>query len=489
MVIIPTEKRFDWKHTPLVLFALVILNSLIYFGYQFGDENKHLESIVEYKSYGFLEEEWPLFKEYLENNHETQRLEKNQKLFDEINNINEKGQQLEQQERISIEYELIQNIVSDVGFYEYLDENAYTVFYLSYIEKWALPRREINERIKSISTISLGLIPNDMSIVTLISHQFLHGSVMHLLGNMFFLIICGFAVEAAIGHLRFLLYYIGSGLAGGLLFAIMDLSSTIPLVGASGAISGVMAMYLGVFKFKKIEFFYWFFIFVGYFRAPALLILPFYIGKELIDYFSDTSSNVAFMAHAGGFVAGGVMMAITYFINPLILNTEYIEEDQDIPKEQQELAAVYKNISRSRFRLASTQIEKVIKDYGEKFEWHLLRYNLLKIQQNEGYKKAMVKLLCMNRLKPHELDKVETIWKKNVSDQGLLKDEDLYQFGLNMINTSNCETAEKVFSILNGRDDKHSGLGLYARRLSIIFAKINNTDKNQQYEKIAISLL
>ena len=489
MVIIPTEKRFDWKHTPLVLFALVILNSLIYFGYQFGDGYKQMESVVDYKSYGFLEKEWPLFREYLEKNHETQRLEKNQKLYDEILSIKEKDQHVEYEEGISLEYELIQNIITDIEFYEYLEENAYTVFYLNYIEKWALPRREINEKIKSVSAIALGLIPNDISIVTLVSHQFLHGSVMHLLGNMFFLIICGFAVEAAIGHLRFLLFYIGSGTTAGLLFAIMDLSSTVPLVGASGAISGVMAMYLGVFRFKKIEFFYWFFIFVGYFRAPALLILPFYIGKELIDYFSDTSSNVAFMAHAGGFIAGSVMMAITYFINPQILNTEYIEENQDTPKVQEELAGVYENISRSRFRMALTQLEKIIKNYGEKFEWNLLRYHLLKIQQNEGYKKAMVKLLCMNRLEPYELNKIETIWKKNILDMEFFKDEDLYQFGMNMINVTNLETAEEVFLTLNDRTDKHPNLGMYARKLSVIFARTNNNDKNRLYEKIAISLL
>ena len=63
--------------------------------------------------------------------------------------------------------------------------------------------------------------------------------------------------------------------AAGFAQVASDWSSTTPLVGASGAISGVMAMYLAVFRLKKIEFFYWFFFFVGYFRAPALLILPF----------------------------------------------------------------------------------------------------------------------------------------------------------------------------------------------------------------------
>ena len=124
---------------------------------------------------------------------------------------------------------------------------------------------------------------------------------------MFFLVICGFAVEAAIGHLRFLLFYLFSGVVAGVSHAAMDLDSSSVLIGASGSVSAVMAMYLGVFRFKKIEFFYWFFIFVGYFRAPALLILPFYIGKELVQFYTEAGSNVAFMAHAGGFVAGLVL--------------------------------------------------------------------------------------------------------------------------------------------------------------------------------------
>ncbi|HHL31166.1 MAG TPA: rhomboid family intramembrane serine protease, partial [Oceanospirillales bacterium] len=326
MIIIPTEKRFDWKHTPLVLFILVLINVMVFFAYQFGDTEKQFDAITDYQQHEFLVKEWPLYVDYLKQNQAYQRLEESKKLYENI--------QTEDDDAPQSEIQLIYTIISDPGFYQYLEQNAYNVFYLSYIEKWALPRSEINDTIQSVSSVAFGLIPNQLGLVTLLTHQFLHGGVMHLLGNMFFLIICGFAVEAAIGHLRFLLFYLASGVAGGLLFAVMDLSSVQPLVGASGAISGVMAMYLGVFRFKKIEFFYWLFVFVGYFRAPALLILPFYIGKELFSYFSDSGTNVAFMAHAGGFIAGSLMMAIAYYLNPKMMNEAYIEEDQETPQLQ-----------------------------------------------------------------------------------------------------------------------------------------------------------
>ncbi len=503
MVIIPTEKRFDWNHAPIVLFVVVLVNVMIYFGYQFGDDFKQMGAMEAYKSEGFLTEEWPVFEEYLKNTKQTERLESNQKLYTTMKDFqasqgsedrydfdfNNEEEFYEEVEGIQAEFTLIYNIVADIDFYDYLEKNAYDLFYLSFIEKWAISRSQIHEEIKSISYLAYGLIPNRMSAVTLFTHQFLHGSVMHLLGNMFFLIICGFAVEAAIGHLKFLIFYLVSGLTGGLLFSLMDLASTGPLVGASGAISGVMAMYLGVFRFKKIEFFYWFFVFVGYFRAPALLILPFYIGKELYEFFNDAGSNVAFMAHAGGFIAGSLLMALAYIFNPKMLNEQYIEEDQDVPKVQQDLARVYDDISKSRFQTALNNLNDIIAVNGSKFEWKLLRFHLLKMQKDKGSHQAMVDLFKMNKLKQHELNRVEKIWNEDVLDHSQFKNEDLYAFAWNMANGSNYLTAESLFELLQERQHNSDALGQLAKKLSFTFGRINNDDKKLHYEKIAVKLL
>ncbi len=476
MLIIPTEKRFDWKHAPIVLFILVVLNTVIFFGYQFGDNEKIYKALINYKNQNFLEAEWPVYKEYLSNKNETSRLEQDQELYQNRSNPNS-------------DYRLLFNIVSDQDFYSHLDANSYNLFSLNYLEKWAVPRLEIHRQIRSVSSLAFGLIPKDLSVVTVISHQFLHGSIMHLLGNMFFLIICGFAVEAAIGHVRFLLYYLTSGIAGGLLFTFMDPSSSQPLVGASGAISGVMAMYLGVFRFKKIEFFYWFFVFVGYFRAPALLILPFYIGKELYSYFHDTGSNVAFMAHIGGFIAGGVLMALTYFIKPEVFNEEYIEEDQDLPKLQKDLAKVYNYISKSRLGSAVSALNLVIKEHGVTFERILLRFRLLKMLKNPKSNQALDDLITMQRLKPFEQDKLVKLWEENEEVQQLISMDDLYKFGWNLANSNHSSTSEKIFNQLNELNIKHPTLGMFARKLSVVFGKLEDNAKKQHYELLASELL
>lgn len=476
MVILPTEKRFDWKHAPVVLFVIIILNTLIYFGYQFGDDGKAFKAVLDYKQQNFLEEEWPVYRDYLKQNDQLERLKNEQVYYDNINVPNN-------------EFTLLYSIVGDNKFYEYLDENAFNLFYLSYVETWALPRQKINDQFRSVSTYAYGLIPNKISTVTLFSHQFLHGSIMHLLGNMFFLIICGFAVEAAIGHMKFLAFYLLSGLTAGLFFSWIDFSSTTPLVGASGAISGVMAMYLGVFRFKKIEFFYWFFIFVGYFRAPAMLILPVYIGKELYEFFNNEGSNVAFMAHAGGFVAGTVLMTAAYFINPKMMNEEYIEEDQDIPKIQTELAVVYDYISKFKLKSALLSLDKFINKNGVNFESILLRYKLLKMQKNIRYLEEMSKLLSMQRLKDFELNKIQQIWIENPTDQGALNDDDLYTFAWSMANKIQLDTAEQVFDLLYEKQSRHASLGNLARKLSVIFDKRKDFEKKDKYANLVQGLL
>jgi len=476
MLIIPTEKRFDWKHAPIVLFILVILNTIIYFGYQFDDDKKIFNALINYKEHNFIEKEWPIYQDYLKANNESIRLEADKELYKEMSIPNN-------------EFRLLFNIVSDRQFYQYLENNSYDLFYLSFIEKWSIPRLNIHKEISSVSSIALGLIPKELGVISLITHQFLHGGIMHLLGNMFFLIICGFAVEAAIGHMRFLLFYLISGIGGGVLFTFMDPSSLTPLVGASGSISGVMAMYLGVFRLKKIEFFYWFFIFVGYIRAPALLILPFYIGKELYSYLGETGSNVAFMAHTGGFITGGVLMALTYFIKPEVLNVDYIEENQDLPKLQKDLEKVYKLIERSRFKTAINALNIVIKEHGNQFEWLLLKFKLLKMQNNPAYKESLIDLITMERLNPQEIDKLTKVWQSLGVEKTEIAADNLYKFGWNLTNNTHYELAEKIFAQLFQENEKHPNLGMYAKKLSVIFGKMKNNEKKQQYELVSDKLI
>lgn len=169
--------------------------------------------------------------------------------------------------------------------------------------QWRQLRNELETWLNQQSTIRWGLIPNAPGLTTLLSSQFMHGDWFHLLGNMLFLIMFGIAMERHWGARRFLPAYLLCGIGAGLLFIASAPDSGIPLVGASGAISGLMGLFAGTFRLRKLEFFYSLGFFFGSFRAPALVLFPVWLGWELIQA-ATMDSNVAYMAHAGGLITG-----------------------------------------------------------------------------------------------------------------------------------------------------------------------------------------
>ena len=482
MLIIPTEKRFDLKHTPFVLFLIVMANILIFFGYQSGDNDKFEYALTVYEDHDFFQFEWPLFENYLIYQDEHELLDDYRELISDDE-----------------PYPVMAALLMRLDFYEHLNQRKQELLPENALIEWKHYRQEVYETIKSLSFINYGLIPRELSPVTLLSHQFLHGDVLHLLGNLFFLIICGFAVEAALGHLRFLFFYLISGIAGGGFYAAMDLNNSSTLIGASGAISGVMAMYLAIFRLKKIEFFYWFFVFVGYFRAPALLILPFYIGKEVFNYYNDSGSNIAFMAHAGGFIAGSLLIGIAWLINRNMLNEEYIEDDQSVDPIQEKLAKIYSCFENYRFDSALQELDALIAEQGLNFELAMLRYNILrhtypankppKVSKPEALQKSLVDLLKMKKLSLFELKKLEKIWMDNPEEQLLLEEEDLIRLGINFSDIDHYRSAEQIFQRLQASNSQNISLGVLARKLSNVHQLLNNSEQQRKYMQLAESFL
>lgn len=165
--------------------------------------------------------------------------------------------------------------------------------------------------------ITYGSIPNEITngqdLFTLFTSMFLHGSWMHLLGNMMFLWIFADNIEATIGNGRFLLFYIMGGLAAHAGHIFFNLGSIIPTVGASGAISAVMGAYLIMFPTSKIKML----AFVFVVRIPAFIFLVFWIfqqvtfGQASLSAAGAETAGVAWWAHIGGF-AYGVLAGLSY---------------------------------------------------------------------------------------------------------------------------------------------------------------------------------
>jgi membrane associated rhomboid family serine protease len=139
--------------------------------------------------------------------------------------------------------------------------------------------------------------------------MFLHGGVMHLLGNMLFLWIFGDNLEEEMGHAGFLAFYLAGGIAAAMLQVGADPRSTIPMVGASGAIAAVMGGYLLLFPKARVDVLLFFIVIIRIIPVRAWIMLGVWFALQLVGGYSANSQTggVAYWAHAGGFIAGFVL--------------------------------------------------------------------------------------------------------------------------------------------------------------------------------------
>ncbi len=145
--------------------------------------------------------------------------------------------------------------------------------------------------------------------LTLFSSMFLHGGFLHLFGNMLYLWIFGNNVEDTLGHFRFFLFYLVCGLFAAAVQVFSDPNATVPMIGASGAIAGILGAYLILFPGARILTLFFIIIFVKLIRIPAIIILGFWFVIQLLGAGS-TDTNVAFFAHIGGFISGLILVKL-----------------------------------------------------------------------------------------------------------------------------------------------------------------------------------
>jgi membrane associated rhomboid family serine protease len=164
-----------------------------------------------------------------------------------------------------------------------------------------------------------GLVPAQFAVLNVFTSMFLHGGWMHLLGNMLFLWIFGDNVEDRMGHGRFLVFYLLCGTVAAMLQVAFSPGSRIPMVGASGAIAGVLGAYLVLFPRSRILTLVPIFIFIQIIEVPAIIFLGLWFALQLFSGVGTLGQSadvggVAFWAHAGGFAAG--MIAVWFFRQP-----------------------------------------------------------------------------------------------------------------------------------------------------------------------------
>lgn len=163
-------------------------------------------------------------------------------------------------------------------------------------------------------TIPLGgsmacVVTGEQTWFTPLTSMFMHGGWFHLIGNMWFLWVFGNNVEDSMGHLRYLAFYILCGLAAAATQTLVNPSSAVPMVGASGAISGVMGAYIVLYPRVRVHMLVFLGIFITRIVVPAYLMLGYWFLLQLVGGgLAQGEGGVAFWAHAGGFVAGALLI-------------------------------------------------------------------------------------------------------------------------------------------------------------------------------------
>ena len=154
-------------------------------------------------------------------------------------------------------------------------------------------------------------------IIPFLTSMFLHGGWLHLIGNMWYLWIFGDNIEDRLGHFTFLLFYMLCGIGAGIVHTILNINSTIPSVGASGAIAGVLGAYALSYPFARVLTLLPIFVFIQVVEIPALIVLGLWFVMQLLYGYGSLAATtaseaggVAWWAHVGGFVIGILLIGL-----------------------------------------------------------------------------------------------------------------------------------------------------------------------------------
>ena len=478
MLIIPAENSVDWRRPPWVTLGLMLACLLVFLFYQGADDRKMQVALEQYLGTDLLSLEAPAYEDYLEREIRFQESRQSQQALERFHSLRDNNERLW----------LAVTLLTDRDFYQYLQQNNQLIWTPAERRYWLEYRTTIEQQwLSTISAYQLGLVPAELSLYTLVTYQFLHGGWGHIAGNLVFLFLLGFTVEKALGPGRFLLAYLLCGALSGLVFTGFSMGSHAPLVGASGSISGLMGMYVAIYGLQKIRFFVFLGVYFNYFRAPALAMLPVWLGKEVYDYWFAGATGVAYMAHAGGLLAGA---GLVWFFGKswLQIKPEFFEPE---PEEQDArftsaYAQAVASLGRMEFELARRQFAALREQYPDRpiLLDHL--YQLAKLRPDQpGYRERAQEQMT-DALARRQPEKMVSVWREYLAKGEAfhpLEADDHNRVLFASLKQQDMKTAEKAFERL--RQTATPDVQEEACRLLVAeFEKLQQSPKATHYRQL-----
>lgn len=345
MLLIPFDRPIDWRRPPVVTLALLAVNVLVFLLFQLDDGREIQRVKAYYYQSGLAAIELPHYREHLEHEGADEFLQYFGEHIDDPHSP------------------WFERLLGDDDFLRRLiDEEVVTPDDPDY-RAWKEGRAGLSERLDDTTVWGHGLVPAESEPVTFLSHMFLHGGWFHLIGNMIFLVALGLLVEVALGSLVVTGLYLLSGVGAAGLFIALQPGGLVPLVGASGAIAGLMGLCGVLYGRRPIRFFYFIGVYFDYVRAPALVLLALWFGKELFEYLrlSDLS-NVAYAAHMGGILTGALAGAAVRFGTSAV-DEEALDERERIETFERRLGEANERLAAMEPERARPLFERMARDY------------------------------------------------------------------------------------------------------------------------------
>ena len=378
MFFIPFFRKVDWSNPPLVTIFLIVINCLVFVIFQSHDD-KYTEQAYEFYLQSELPDiEIPLYFDYLRKNNRFQKVEDYQAYMDEGGEY-----------RLAVAVPLRQ----DSEFMKLL-ENGSVFSDTTRFTTWKNLHEQFQAKLEKATWYSYGLKPNEPSAVTFISNMFLHGGWGHLIGNMVFLFIIGFVVEYALGRSSYLGGYLLAGLFGGALYVLLNSDSQTATVGASGAIAGLMGMYTVLFGLRKINFFYFVFVYFDYVKAPAIILLPIWLGHEVVQLLMQSDQSINYYAHIGGLCSGALYAFIAK--QYLGVNLDYLDKNEREDAEKERFEQGMDLLAQLKSQEAAIVFRALATEHSSNREYLLQWFNASKRQPaSEDFHSAANRILLL----------------------------------------------------------------------------------------------
>ncbi|MES2771011.1 MAG: rhomboid family intramembrane serine protease [Pseudomonadota bacterium] len=305
MFIIPIGDRVNWKKPPLITVLLIMANCFVFFFLQGNDKQNEAKAARYYFS-----SELP--------NWELKRYASHLAAQADVAQVRRFNARLGQ---AAGQLWALQQMEHDARFMRALRAGQIIRPQDQEFAAWSAQRKRYEA--KQSFTQRYVYRVDTPSWLTALSATFMHSGFEHLFGNMLLLFLVGFLVEAVIGKALFALAYLVSAYAAILTFSLTIKGVGVGYLGASGAISGIMGLYTVIFGFRKIDFFYSLGFYFDYVRAPAIALLPVWLGNELYQFWRNDAVQIAYMAHFGGLLGGALMGVLYRYYRPLQINQHH----------------------------------------------------------------------------------------------------------------------------------------------------------------------